>query len=54
MNENVNVNSERIIFRPAQAQIKRLHKLEQTGKYKTKSELIRRLLNVGLDVLESE
>jgi Arc/MetJ-type ribon-helix-helix transcriptional regulator len=52
--DEMNINSERIIFRPAPAQIKRLHKLEESGKYKTRSELIRRLLNVGLDILESE
>jgi len=51
---NDNPNRERIIFRPTTYQIQRLHQLTKTERYKTKSELIRHLLNKGLDALEKE
>jgi len=49
-----NPNKERIIFRPTTTQIQRLKTLQETGRYQTKSELIRHLLNKGLDSLEKE
>lgn len=47
-------NNMRIIFRPTQMQYDRVQKLMTSGNYKTQSELLRRILNIGLDKLELE
>lgn len=45
---------DRIYFRATDQQKLRIDELMKNGLYKTKSELIRRLVNIGLDTLEAE
>ena len=46
-------NNQRIIFRPTGQQHKRLNQLFSTsGRYKHMSELLRHILEIGLDELE--
>lgn len=49
-------NNMRLIFRPTDEQTKRFNKIfkEGTDRYKTKSELLRDILNIGLDKLEEK
>lgn len=50
MDEESNV---RLVFRPTKEQYKRLHNLFlKAGQYKHMSELLRRILEIGLDNLE--
>ena len=51
---SVEENNMRFIFRPTQDQYDRVQKLMTSGKYKTQSELLRQILNIGLDKLEGE
>ena len=44
----------RIVFRPTDVQYKRLMKLMALGKYKHLSELIRHIVEIGLDALEKK
>ena len=48
---DVDENNMRIIFRPTQIQYDRVQKLMTTGRYRTQSELLRQILNIGLDKL---
>ena len=47
-NDNVN-EDDRIIFRPSSDQTNKIEMLMETGRYKTLSELIRQLVNIGID-----
>lgn len=47
-------NNTRIIFRPTGMQYKRLGKMLASGHYKHMSELIRSILEIGLDALEKK
>jgi len=50
MNEEANT---RIVFRPTEEQYKRLNKIfTNSGRYKHMSELLRHILEIGLDDLE--
>jgi len=49
---NKDENEQRFIFRPTEEQVTRIEEMLKTGKYKHRSELIRRALNIGLDELE--
>lgn len=44
----------RLIFRPSQIQYNRFEVLMGSGRYRTKSELISAIFNIGLDRLEEE
>jgi Arc/MetJ-type ribon-helix-helix transcriptional regulator len=44
----------RIIFRPTAEQVTRLDAIVNCGQYRTKSEVLRRILTIGLDKLEKE
>ena len=47
-------NNLRIVFRPTMVQHKRLNALMGSGKYKHLSELIRHILEIGMDELEEK
>jgi len=47
-NDNGN-EDDRIIFRPSKDQLNKIEMLMETGRYKTLSELIRHLINIGID-----
>jgi len=46
--------AERIIFRPTAEQLTKLKAIVNCGQYRTRSEVLRRILTIGLDVLEKE
>ena len=47
--ENDNGNEDRIIFRASRDQLNKIEMLMETGRYKTLSELVRQLVNIGID-----
>ena len=44
----------RLIFRPTETQYKRFQRLLASGKYKHMSELIRHIMEIGMDELEAK
>ena len=42
----------KIVYKPSQQQYDRVQKLMTSGRYRTQSELLRAILNIGLDKLE--
>lgn len=44
----------RISFRPTEKQVKRLDELMKSGRYKHQSELLRHILEIGMDGLEKK
>jgi len=55
MTDGTDENNLRIIFRPTKIQYDRIQKLlVDSGRYKHLSELIRHLVEIGLDELEKE
>jgi hypothetical protein len=47
-------NKGRLIFRPTESQLKRFNKIANCGSYRTQSEVLRRILDIGMDVLEKD
>ena len=50
----VEENVFRFIFRPTTQQITRFNKLMSTGRFKHMSELLRRIMEIGMDDLEKD
>lgn len=47
-------NNMRLIVRPTTDQYNRLQKIYETGRYKHLSELLRHIINIGLEHIESK
>jgi len=54
MSEKDDGNNMRLVFRPTTNQYTRLQKIYNQGRFKHLSELIRHILNLGLDKFEEE
>ena len=48
----VEENNFRLVFRPTKPQLKRFNNLMSTGHFVTMSDLLRQILEIGLDELE--